>query len=53
MNDYQMKKPLECPFCGEFPNYDHNKELVHCQTVDCPMHKYFIHIDEWNERSHK
>lgn len=50
MNDYEMKVPMECPFCGKIPHYNPKTELVHCMTLDCALGDFFIHIDEWNTR---
>lgn len=41
-----------CPFCGKKPVYDEKTQLVRCGTLDCAIHSWFIHIDEWNKRKH-
>jgi len=39
-----------CPFCGQMPIVDLNTETVHCNTLDCAIHRFYIHMDEWNKR---
>ena len=46
--DKKNKQPLKCPFCGKIPHYEN--ELVHCETVNCAVGDFYIHIDEWNIR---
>lgn len=40
----------KCPFCGKTPFYNAETQLVHCETVDCAVGDFYIHIDEWNVR---
>jgi hypothetical protein len=42
-----------CPFCGFKPFYDNKTQLVHCETLDCAISDFYIHIDEWNKRYDK
>ena len=42
-----------CPFCGKIPHYDAKTQLVHCETADCAVGDFYIHIDEWNKRYNK
>lgn len=47
---FQHSNVKKCPFCGSVPIYDVKKELVKCPTLDCAIHSWYIHIDEWNKR---
>lgn len=49
-NLFKHPKVKRCPFCGAIPEYDQKSELVHCPTLDCAIHSWFIHIEEWNKR---
>ena len=42
-----------CPFCGKEPGYDNDTQLVHCETLDCALGNFYIHIEEWNKRFDK
>ena len=50
MNDLYIEI---CPFCGKKPSYDDKTQLVHCETLDCAVGGFYIHIDEWNYRYNK
>lgn len=43
-------KIKKCPFCGNIPEYNKQSQLVRCSNLDCAIHSWFIHIDEWNKR---
>ena len=40
-----------CPFCGHFPKVDKTTELLVCETPDCAISGWYIHMEEWNRRN--
>lgn len=45
-----IQKIKVCPFCGKKPFYDIKNQTVHCETPECALGDFYIHITEWNTR---